>query len=77
MPRRCEHAMSSAASTAADVAALYATQRAAFSGERYPSHAVRRDRLDRLATLIDRHEPEIVAAIADGFRRPSVRRKPG
>jgi coniferyl-aldehyde dehydrogenase len=59
--------MSSATSTAADVAARYATQRAAFSEERYPSHAVRRDRLDRLATLIDRHEPEIVAAIAGDF----------
>jgi coniferyl-aldehyde dehydrogenase len=58
-----QHTMSSAA----DVAALYATQRAAFSRERYPSHAVRRDRLDRLATLIDRHEPEIVAAIAEDF----------
>ena len=62
-----QHAMSAAASKAADVAALYATQRAAFSGERYPSHAVRRDRLDRLATLIDRHEPEIIAAIAEDF----------
>ena len=59
--------MSSAASTAVDVAVLYALQRAAFSEERYPSHAVRRDRLDRLATLIDRHEPEIVAAIAEDF----------
>jgi coniferyl-aldehyde dehydrogenase len=62
-----QHSMSSAASTDVDVAALYATQRAAFSKERYPSHAVRRDRLDRLATLIDRHEPEIVAAIAEDF----------
>ena len=62
-----QHGMSSAASTAAGAAALYATQRAAFSGERYPSHAVRRDRLDRLATLIDRHEPEIVASIAEDF----------
>jgi coniferyl-aldehyde dehydrogenase len=62
-----EHAVSAAGSTAADLDGLYALQRAAFSGERYPSHAVRLDRLNRLALLIDRHEPEIVAAIAADF----------
>ena len=62
-----ERTVNAAASTADDVAALYELQRAAFSEERYPSHAVRRDRLDRLASLIDRHEPEIVAAIAEDF----------
>jgi coniferyl-aldehyde dehydrogenase len=62
-----EHAVSAAASTAADLDGVYALQRAAFSGERYPSHAVRLDRLNRLASLIDRHEPEIVAAIAADF----------
>ena len=59
--------MSAPAATAADVAALFALQRNAFSGERYPSHEVRRDRLARLASLIERHEPEIVAAIAEDF----------
>jgi coniferyl-aldehyde dehydrogenase len=59
--------VSAPASSAADAAALYALQRAAFSAERYPSHAARRDRLDRLASLIDRHEPQIIAAIADDF----------
>ena len=59
--------MSAPAATAADVAALFALQRNAFSEERYPSHEVRRDRLERLASLIDRHEPEIVAAIAEDF----------
>jgi coniferyl-aldehyde dehydrogenase len=59
--------MSAPAATAADVAALFALQRNAFSGERYPSHEVRRDRLERLASLIDRHEPEIDAAIAEDF----------
>lgn len=51
----------------ADAAALFQRQRAAFADERFPSHTVRRDRLDRLATLIERHEPEIVAAIAGDF----------
>jgi coniferyl-aldehyde dehydrogenase len=59
--------MSAPAATAADVAALFALQRNAFSEERYPSHEARRDRLERLASLIDRHEPEIVAAIAEDF----------
>jgi len=67
MPERPEHAMSAPAASADDVAALHALQRTAFSAERYPSQEVRRDRLDRLAVLIDRHEPEIVAAVAADF----------
>lgn len=62
-----EQATSAAAASADDVAALFSLQRTAFSEQRYPSHEVRRDRLERLASLIDRHEPEIVAAIADDF----------
>ena len=46
---------------------LFATQRTAFDRERDPSLAVRRDRLERLATLTERHEDEIVAAIAADF----------
>jgi len=67
MPERPEHSMSAPAASADDVAALHALQRTAFSAERYPSQEVRRDRLDRLAVLIDRHEPEIVAAVAADF----------
>ena len=59
--------MSAPAASADDVAALHALQRTAFFAERYPSQEVRRDRLDRLAALIDRHEPEIVAAVAQDF----------
>ena len=59
--------MSAPAASADDVAALHALQRTAFFAERYPSQEVRRDRLDRLAVLIDRHEPEIVAAVAQDF----------
>jgi coniferyl-aldehyde dehydrogenase len=67
MPEHQVHTISAPVATADDVAALYALQRTAFSEERYPSHEVRRDRLERIASLIDRHEAEIVAAIADDF----------
>jgi coniferyl-aldehyde dehydrogenase len=46
---------------------LFSGQRDAFAAERDPSLAVRRDRLDRLAALIDAGEAEIVAAIAADF----------
>ncbi|MEP6998382.1 MAG: aldehyde dehydrogenase family protein, partial [Betaproteobacteria bacterium] len=59
--------MSTPSSSPADIAVLFAQQRAAFSEERCPSHAVRRDRLDRLATLIERHEPDIIGAIGADF----------
>src|SRR5439155_1036469 len=47
--------------------ALFAAQRMAFDAERNPSFAVRRDRLDRLAALVDANEAELVAAIAADF----------
>src|SRR6266704_5134044 len=46
---------------------LFDAQRTAFAREAYPSIAVRRDRLDRLASLTDKHEGEIVRAIAADF----------
>src|SRR5260370_42213837 len=58
----------SVTATATDVLpALFAAQRAAFAAERDPSLAVRRDRLDRVAALIDENEREIVAAVAADF----------
>ncbi|HTR58156.1 MAG TPA: coniferyl aldehyde dehydrogenase [Casimicrobiaceae bacterium] len=47
--------------------ALFAAQRRAFAEEPYPSLATRRDRLDRLEAMTERHEDEIVAAIAADF----------
>ncbi|TMG82879.1 MAG: aldehyde dehydrogenase family protein, partial [Betaproteobacteria bacterium] len=47
--------------------ALFAAQRAAFAAERDPPLAVRRDRLHRVAALIDENEGEIVATIAADF----------
>jgi coniferyl-aldehyde dehydrogenase len=49
------------------LAAQFAAQRAAFAAEPYPALAVRRDRLDRLAAIIEEGEAEIVAAIAADF----------
>jgi coniferyl-aldehyde dehydrogenase len=46
---------------------LFNAQRKAFDAERYPSLAVRRDRLQRLAALIEEEAAEIVAAIAADF----------
>jgi coniferyl-aldehyde dehydrogenase len=51
----------------ATVAALFAAQRRAYAAERDPTLAVRRDRLDRLATLIATRESDIIAAIAADF----------
>jgi coniferyl-aldehyde dehydrogenase len=47
--------------------ALFAAQRAAFDSERNPSRATRRDRLGRIAELIESNENELVAAIAADF----------
>jgi coniferyl-aldehyde dehydrogenase len=47
--------------------ALFAAQRKAFAAERDPELAVRRDRLDRLAALLDAREAEFVDAIAADF----------
>ncbi len=46
---------------------LFAAQRAAFAAEPYPPLGVRRDRLDRLAAIVEEYEDEIVAAIAADF----------
>lgn len=51
----------------ADAASLFAAQRAAFAREPDPPLSVRRDRLDRIAALVEEGEPEIVAAIAADF----------
>jgi coniferyl-aldehyde dehydrogenase len=50
-----------------ELPALFAAQRAAFAAERDPPLAVRRDRLDRLAALVDKNESEIIAAIAADY----------
>jgi coniferyl-aldehyde dehydrogenase len=50
-----------------DMRRLFEMQRDVFAGERYPSLAQRRDRLQRLAALIEVHEQDIVAAIAADF----------
>lgn len=47
--------------------ALFVAQRASFAAEPYPSLAVRRDRLDRLLSVAEEGEAEIVAAIAADF----------
>ena len=51
----------------ATLPALFAAQRAAFAAEPYPTLAVRRDRLDRLAAMVNEGEAEIVAAVAADF----------
>ena len=56
--------LASSPSMAGDAERLLAVQRAAFDAERDPPLAVRRHRLDRLLALAERHEDEIVAAIA-------------
>ena len=50
-----------------DLARLFDAQRAAFARERYPSLAVRRDRLARLKNLLTRHESRFVAAVDRDF----------
>ena len=47
--------------------ALFAAQRAAFARERYPSLAVRRDRLARLLAMVIDHEARFVEAIDRDF----------
>ncbi len=46
---------------------LFALQRAAFTAERYPDLATRRDRLARLAALVSENEARFVAAIDSDF----------
>jgi coniferyl-aldehyde dehydrogenase len=55
-----------------DLRGLFDAQREAYERERYPSLALRFDRLERLAALIEEHEQEIVAAVgADFGTRPA------
>ncbi len=46
---------------------IFAAQREAFARERYPSLAVRRDRLRRLRSIVIAHEARLVAAVAQDF----------
>ena len=50
-----------------DLRRLFDAQRDAYARDPYPSLALRRDRLERLATLTEEHEQEIIAAIAADF----------
>jgi coniferyl-aldehyde dehydrogenase len=50
-----------------DIRRLFEAQRDAYAAQRYPSPALRRDRLERLAALTEAHEQDIVAAIAADF----------
>ena len=52
---------------AARLSELLQHQRAAFSGETNPTAAVRKDRLDRIAAMGEKHAAQIVAAIAADF----------
>jgi coniferyl-aldehyde dehydrogenase len=49
------------------LADLFAAQRRAFAAEPYATLAKRRERLDRLEAMTERHEDEIVASIAADF----------
>jgi len=55
------------AATPRDLQFLFAAQREAFASESDPPLDVRRDRLDRLLALTEKHEDEIVTAIAADF----------
>ena len=50
-----------------DLHAAYAHQRAAFRDDPYPAWPVRRDRLQRLLSLLREHQQALCAAIADDF----------
>jgi coniferyl-aldehyde dehydrogenase len=50
-----------------DMRRLFEAQRNAYAAQRYPSPALRHDRLERLAALTEGHEQDIVAAIAADF----------
>ena len=56
-----------AMSAPAELAVLFASQRAAFERERYPSLAVRRDRLARLKSIVVGHQDDFVDAIDRDF----------
>ena len=50
-----------------DLRRLFDAQRDAYAAERYPPLALRRDRLERVAALVEDYEPDIVDAIAGDF----------
>ena len=67
-PKRSEAAPSSAeVSIVEQMARTFAAQRAAFAGDMDPSLAARRQRLDRLLQLTQKHERAIVEAISADF----------
>jgi len=51
---------------------LFALQRTAFAQERFPSLAVRRDRVGRILKLVIEHEQGLIAAIAQDFGHRSA-----
>jgi coniferyl-aldehyde dehydrogenase len=55
------------APSADSLQAVFEAQRAAFSGERYPSRAQRLSRLQRLQRLLDEHEADFIQAIDADF----------
>jgi coniferyl-aldehyde dehydrogenase len=54
-------------SGAPDLSRLFDAQRSAYAAERHPSLALRRDRLERIAALVEDHEQDFVEAIAGDF----------
>jgi coniferyl-aldehyde dehydrogenase len=64
-----EHWRDCAASVSgmSDLAQLFRSQQEAFARERYPSLAVRRDRLSRLKAFVVSHEARFVAAVDSDF----------
>ena len=58
---------------AAEIARVFALQKAAFAGERYPSLETRKGRLDALIRAVEKNEDRIAKAIAADFGcRPAV-----
>ena len=55
-----------------DAEHLFAAQRAAFERERYPTYAVRRDRLSRMLELVTSHERALCAAVDRDFGHRST-----
>ncbi len=62
----------SRATPVVDAERLFASQRAAFECERYPTYAARRDRLSRLLDLVDQHQKELCAAVDRDFGHRST-----
>ena len=58
--------------TTEELRRVFELQRAAFAGERYPSFAIRRDRLARLLNIVTVHEKRLCAAIDRDFGHRSA-----